>query len=106
MLSQESRIWMEVCAWQGVGHVVDVWGQFLGGSISAYVGRAYPAIAYRQGIGIAFKPVIILHISIRAVLTCLVCLKWSPEEQANLAVEKRQFGCSYGCWMSSPSGVC
>ena len=37
-------------------------------------GGAIPASAYRQGIGIAFKqPVIILRVSFRVILTCLVC---------------------------------
>ena len=34
------------------------------GNLSANVGRGYPASAYKQGIGVAFKqPVIILHVS-------------------------------------------
>ena len=37
------------------------------GNLSAYVGRGYTASAYKQGIGVTFKPVIILHISSRAV---------------------------------------
>ena len=57
--------------------------------LSAYVGRGYPASAYKQGIGVTFKPVIILHISFRAVSTYLVCLKRPHEEQANSTVEKR-----------------
>ena len=59
------------------------------GNLSAYVGRGYPASAYKQGIGVTFKHVIIQHISFRAVTTCLVCLKRPHEEQANSAVEKR-----------------
>ena len=94
---------MEACAWQGVGHGVDIWDQFLGGiNLSAYAlyGKvAIPASAYKQGIGVAFKqPVIILHVSFRAVSTCLVCLERPHEEQAYSAVEMRQCGCSYGCW--------
>ena len=60
-------------------------------NLSAYVGRGYPASAYNQGIGVTFKPVIILHtcISFRALSTCLVCLKRPREEQANSTVEKR-----------------
>ena len=59
------------------------------GNLSAYVGRGYPASACKQGIGVNFKPVIILHISFRAVSTCLVWLKRPHEEQANSTVEKR-----------------
>ena len=32
LLSQESCFWMEVCAWQGIGHGVGVSGHLLGGS--------------------------------------------------------------------------
>ena len=103
---------MEACAWQGVGHVVGVSVIFLdasicvAGNLSAYVGRSYPASASKQGIGVAFKqPVIILHVSFRAMPTCPVCLERPHEEQAYSAVEK-QSGCSYGSWMSSPSGAC
>ena len=43
------------------------------GNLSAYVGGAIPVSAYRQGIGVAFKqPVIILHVSFRAISTCPV----------------------------------
>ena len=39
-------------------------------------GGALPASAYRQGIGVAFKqPVIILHVSFRAISTYPVCLE-------------------------------
>ena len=31
------------------------------GNLSAYMGRGYPASAYKQGIGVTVKPVIILH---------------------------------------------
>ena len=48
----------------------------------------YHTSAYTQGIGVTFKPVIILHLSFRAVSTCLVYLKRPYEEQANSAVEK------------------
>ena len=49
---------------------------------------AIPASAYKQGIGVAFKQlVIILHESFRAVSTCLVCLERPHEEQAYSAVE-------------------
>ena len=70
------------------------------GNLSAYVGegpgcdraRAIPASAcYKQGIGVAFKqPVIIVHVSFRAVSTCLVCLEQPHEEQANSSVEKQR----------------
>ena len=59
------------------------------GNLSACVGRGYHASAYKQGIGVTVTPVIILHISFRAVSTCLVCLKRPHEEQANSTVEKR-----------------
>ena len=36
VLRQESCFWMEACAWQGVGHRVDVLGQFIGGSDLRY----------------------------------------------------------------------
>ena len=45
---------------------------------------AIPASAYRQGIGVAFKqPVIILHVSFRAISTCPVCLERPHGEHAN-----------------------
>ena len=59
------------------------------GNLSAYVGGGYPASAHKQGIGVTFKPVIILHISFRALSPCLVCLKRPHEEHANSTVEKR-----------------
>ena len=53
-------------------------------------GGAIPASANTQGIGVAFKqPVIILHVSFRAISTCQVCLERPHEEQANSAVEKQ-----------------
>ena len=55
-------------------------------------GGAIPASAYKQGIGVAFKqPVIILHVSFRAMSTCpvAVCLERPHEEQAYSAVEKQ-----------------
>ena len=62
----------------------------VGGNLSAYVGRGYPSSAYKQGIGVAFKqPVIILHVSFRAMSTCPVCLERPHEEQAYSAVEKQ-----------------
>ena len=62
----------------------------IGGNLSAYVGRAIPARAYKQGIVVAFKqPVIILHVSFRVMSTCPVCLEWPHEEQAYSAVEKQ-----------------
>ena len=49
------------------------------------------ASAHRQGIGVAFKqPVIILHVSFRAISTCPICLERHHEEQANSAVEKQR----------------
>ena len=69
-------------------------------------GEAIPASAYKKGIGVAFKQLaIILHGSFRAMSTCPVCLERPHEKQAYSAVEK-QSACSYGSWMSSPSGVC
>ena len=62
----------------------------IGGNLSVYVGRGYPRSAYKQGIGVAFKqPVIILHVSFRAMSTCPVCLERPHEEQAYSAVEKQ-----------------
>ena len=53
-------------------------------------GGAIPAIAYKQGIGVAFKqPVIFLDVSFRAMSTYPVCLERSHAEQANSAVEKQ-----------------
>ena len=53
-------------------------------------GGAIPASAHTQGIGVAFKqPVIILHVSFRAMLTCPLCLERPHEEQAYAAVEKQ-----------------
>ena len=72
-------------------------------------GGAIPASEYEQGIAIAFKqPVIILHVSFKAMSTCPVCLERPNEEQTYSAVEKtkRQCGCSYGSWMSTPFRVC
>ena len=61
------------------------------GNLSAYVGRAIPASAYKQGIGVAFKqPVIIRNVSFRAISTCPVCLERLHEEQANSPVEKQR----------------
>ena len=54
-------------------------------------GRAIPASANKQGIGVAFKqPVIIINVSFRAISTCPVCLERPHEEQANSAVEKQR----------------
>ena len=54
--SQEICFWMEACAWQGVGHGVDVWGQHLGGSdLASFLhmwGGVIPASAYKQGTSI------------------------------------------------------
>ena len=89
LLSQESCFSMEACAWQGVGHRVDVSGHRSAGNISAYVRGAIPASEYTHGIGVDSKqPVIIQHVSFRAISTCPVCLDRPHEEQANLAVEK------------------
>ena len=58
------------------------------GNLSVY--GVIPASANRQGIGVAFKqPVIILHVSFRAISTCQVCMERPHEEQANSAVEKQ-----------------
>ena len=67
-------------------------------------GGAIPASAYKQGIGVAFKqPVIILHVSFRAMSTCPVCLERPPRRTGIFSCRKtkRQCGCSYGSWMSS-----
>ena len=88
---------MEACAWQGVGHGVRVSGHLLGGSylrcwqpFGVRGEGLSPGSAHKQGIGVAFKqPVIILHVSFRAISTCPVCLERSHEEQANSAVEKQ-----------------
>ena len=54
-------------------------------------GGAIPASAYRQGIGVALKqPVIILHVSFRAISKCPVCLERPHEEHATSAVEKQR----------------
>ena len=54
-------------------------------------GGAIPASANKQGIGVAFKQlVIILHISFRAISTFQVCLERPHEEEANSAVEKQR----------------
>ena len=51
-------------------------------------GGAIPVSVYKQGIGVAFQqPVIILHVSFRAISTCPVCLERPYEEKANSAVE-------------------
>ena len=61
----------------------------VGGNLSAHVGRGYPLSAYKQGIGVSLQPVIILHVSFRAMSTCPVCLERPHEEQAYSAVEKQ-----------------
>ena len=53
-------------------------------------GEAIPASAYKQGIGVTFKqPVIIIHVTFRAISTYPVCLERPHEEQPNSAVEKQ-----------------
>ena len=53
---------------------------------SAYIGRAIVASAYEQGIGVTFKqPVIILHVSFRAVSTCLA-LDFDSSQQLGLII--------------------
>ena len=98
LFSQESCFWMEACAWQGVGHGVGVsghpssWRQrsALAATFRRMWGGVIPASAYKQCIGVAFKrPVIILHVSFRAMSTCPVCLERPHEEQAYSAVEKQ-----------------
>ena len=43
-----------------------------------------------QGIGVVFKqPVIILHVSFRAISTCQVCPERPHEEQANSAAKSK-----------------
>ena len=65
----------------------------VGGNLSAYVGRGYPRQCIQAGYwggGVAFKqPVIILHVSFRAMSTYQVCLGRPDEEQAYSAVEKQ-----------------
>ena len=68
LLNQESCFWMDVCAWQGVGHGVDVWDQLPGGSDLRYW---QPFCVYRE------------------VPTCLIYLERGHEEQANSDVEKQ-----------------
>ena len=52
-------------------------------------GGAIPASAYKQGIGVAFKqPVIILHVSFRAMSTCPVCLERPHEELPMIDMNK------------------
>ena len=84
------------------------WRQRSAATFRRMWGRAIPTSAYKQGIGVAFKqPVIILHVSFRAMSRCPVCLERPHEQQAYSAIEKlRQCDCSYGSWMSSPFGVC
>ena len=51
---------------------------------------AIPAHANKQVIEVVFKqPVIILHVTFRAISTCPVCMERPHEEQANSAVEKQ-----------------
>ena len=59
-------------------------------NLSAYVGRGYPASAYKQSAVVALKyPVIILQVSFREVSTCLDCLERPHEEQTSSAIEKQ-----------------
>ena len=49
-----------------------------------------PPVHTSRVLGIAFKqPVIILHVSVRAMSTCPVCLERPHEEQAYSSVEKQ-----------------
>ena len=49
-----------------------------------------PPVQISRVFGVAFKqPVIIIHVSFRAISTCQVCLERPHEEQANSAVEKQ-----------------
>ena len=78
-------------------------------NLSAYAGSGYLRQCTHAVYWVAFnQPVIILHVLFRAISTCPLCLERPHEEQANSAVEKQksQCGCTYGSWMSSPSGVC
>ena len=62
----------------------------VGGHLSAYVRSGYPSQCIQTGYWVAFKqPVIILHVSFRAMSTCPVCLERPHEEQAYSAVEKQ-----------------
>ena len=62
----------------------------VGGNLSAYVERGYTRQCIKRGIGVAFKqPVIIIHVSFRAMSTWPVCLERPHEEQVNSAVEKQ-----------------
>ena len=59
-------------------------------NLSTYVGRGYPRQCIQACYWVAFKqPVIILHVSFRAISTCPVCRERPREEQANSAVEKQ-----------------
>ena len=64
-------------------------------------GGAIPASAYRQGIGVAFKQPCIIQIDINMSGT-------APRRACKFSCRKAksQCGCTYGSWMSSPSGVC
>ena len=68
------------------------------GNVSGWQGLSplvHTSSAY-QVLGVAFiQPVIILHVSFRAVLTCIVCLERIHEEQANLAVENVLHNANY-----------
>ena len=79
---------MEVCAWQGVGHGVGVSGHLLGGNDLrcrqpfGVCGEGYPRQCIQAGYWVAFKhPVIILHVSFRAISTWPVCPERPHEEQ-------------------------
>ena len=91
--SQYGCFWMEACAWQGVGHGLDVWDQLLGGGSDlrywqsfCMLGEAIPASAYKQAIGefgVGFTPVIIPHVSFRAVSSSVVGPDRPHDEHAN-----------------------
>ena len=88
---------MDVCTWQGVGHGVGVSCHLLGGSdlrccqpFGVCGEGLSPPVHISRVLGVAFKqPVIILHVSFKAISTCPVCLERPHEEQANSTVEKQ-----------------
>ena len=71
-------------------------------------GGAIPASAYKQDIGVAFKQlVIIIHGIIESDVNIPSTFGTAPRRTGKFSCRKakRQCGCPYGSWMSSPSGV-
>ena len=102
LLSQESYFWMEAGALLGralalewVSRVIFLEAAICVGGRQPFGvcggGGAISASAYKQGIGVAFKQlVIILHVSFRAMSTCPVCLERPHEEQALIQLSKNK----------------